>query len=65
MAEALMEYETLSSGQIDDIMEGRPVRPPQEDVEDSPPPSAGSAQPRPSDDDGGGTITPTPRPGGA
>ena len=30
MAEALMEYETLSSEQIDDIMEGMPPRPPRD-----------------------------------
>ncbi len=31
MAEALLQYETISLGQIDDIMAGRPVRPPEDD----------------------------------
>ncbi len=30
MAAALMQYETIDSDQIDDIMEGRPVRPPKD-----------------------------------
>jgi cell division protease FtsH len=33
MAEALVQYETLSREQIDDIMEGRRVRPPEDDSE--------------------------------
>lgn len=38
MAEALLKYETLDSEQIDDIMSGRPVRPPKDwDVDDVPP----------------------------
>lgn len=38
MAEALLKYETLDSEQIDDIMAGRPVRPPKDwDVDDVPP----------------------------
>jgi len=39
MAEALMEYETLNSDQINDIMEGMPPRPP-EDPSNRRPPSA-------------------------
>jgi cell division protease FtsH len=31
MADALMQYETISIGQIDDIMAGRPVRPPEDE----------------------------------
>jgi cell division protease FtsH len=38
MAEALMRYETIGKDQIDDIMDGRPVRPPQ--GESPPPPSS-------------------------
>ena len=30
MADALMEYETIDSLQIDDIMAGKPPRPPQD-----------------------------------
>jgi cell division protease FtsH len=41
MAEALMKYETIDSDQIDDIMNGRPPRPPQDwsDSEPRTPPS--------------------------
>jgi len=39
MADALMEYETLNSDQINDIMEGMPPRPP-EDPSNRQPPSA-------------------------
>jgi len=39
MAEALIQFETLSSGQIDDIMAGRPVRSPEDDSNVSAPPS--------------------------
>ena len=47
MAEALMKYETIDSGQIDDLMERRPVREPQdwderESGSDSEPPSPGA-----------------------
>ena len=58
MAEALIKYETIDSHQIDDIMAGKPPRPPQ-DWDDSEPtassgsPSAGSED---SDDKAGGTI---------
>ena len=31
MADALLKYETISLGQIEDIMAGRPVRPPEDD----------------------------------
>ena len=40
MSEALIEYETLDSDQIDDIMEGMPPRPPQRPSDD---PGAGGA----------------------
>ena len=39
MAEALIQFETLSSGQIDDIMAGREVRSPEDDSNVSAPPS--------------------------
>ncbi|KTG17317.1 MULTISPECIES: ATP-dependent zinc metalloprotease FtsH [unclassified Guyparkeria] len=47
MADALMKYETIDSGQIDDLMERRPVREPedwndQEAGSDNQPPSAGT-----------------------
>jgi cell division protease FtsH len=35
MAEALVQYETISLGQIDDIMAGRPVRPPEDEDGDA------------------------------
>jgi len=41
MAEALLQYETISMGQIDDIMAGRPVRPP-EDEDSGAKPSGGT-----------------------
>jgi cell division protease FtsH len=58
MAEALMRYETIDSKQIDDIMAGKPPRPP-EDWDDSEPtassgtPSEGSKD---ADDKAEGTI---------
>ena len=39
MAKALIEWETLESAQIDDIMEGRELRPPSSDLNESPPPT--------------------------
>ncbi|MEH6549446.1 MAG: ATP-dependent zinc metalloprotease FtsH [Pseudomonadales bacterium] len=42
MADALMLYETLDADQLDDIMEGKPPRPPAS-VDDSTPPSAGAS----------------------
>jgi cell division protease FtsH len=36
MADALVQYETITADQIDDIMAGRPVRPPEEDGGGSP-----------------------------
>ncbi|MFA7387844.1 MAG: ATP-dependent zinc metalloprotease FtsH [Thiohalobacteraceae bacterium] len=44
MAEALMKYETIDAQQIEDIMEGRPPRPP-EDWEDDKPASGGGSAP--------------------
>ncbi|MBK1644738.1 ATP-dependent metalloprotease [Thiocapsa imhoffii] len=41
MAEALLKYETISKEQIDDIMEGRPVREPDDDAGSDAKPSAG------------------------
>jgi len=45
MAEALIKYETIDSGQIDDIMAGKHPRPPRDwvDSEPSPPPPSGGA----------------------
>ncbi|MFZ1643811.1 MAG: ATP-dependent zinc metalloprotease FtsH [Candidatus Contendobacter sp.] len=42
MADALIKYETIDSGQIDDIMAGRPPREPVDSSTDSEPPSTGS-----------------------
>lgn len=42
MAEALMQYETIDSGQIDDIMEGKKPRPPQNWSDSDDDPSGGS-----------------------
>ena len=50
MAKALIKYETINSDQIDDIMEGKPPRPP-EDWEDDEP--GGSAVADASDEDTG------------
>jgi cell division protease FtsH len=63
MAEALMQYETLNSSQIDDIMEGRPVRPPAEDRDgDLPGPTAraaeGKREPSSSSPGGVGPVSP-------
>jgi cell division protease FtsH len=41
MAEALIKYETLDSQQIDDIMEGRPPRAPQDHTDEEPPTATG------------------------
>jgi len=43
MAAALIQYETISLAQIDDIMQGRPVRPPEDD-DGKPDSSAGSGK---------------------
>ena len=45
MAKALMEWETIDMDQINDIMEGRPPRPPKvpDQPYDSQPPGAGNA----------------------
>ena len=47
MAAALLEFETIDSDQIDDVMNGRPVRPPKptqgSTPSSSPPPSTGAA----------------------
>ena len=58
MTNALLEYETIDKGQIDDIMAGRDPQPPQgwNDNDDHPTPSTGggeSEQPRPSGPVGG------------
>lgn len=42
MADALMQYETIDSGQIDDIMEGKKPRPPQNWSDSDDDPSGGS-----------------------
>ena len=46
MAEALMKYETIDAQQIEDIMDGKPPRPP-EDWEDDKPASGGGSAPAP------------------
>jgi cell division protease FtsH len=53
MAEALMKYETIDSDQIDDIMAGKPPRPPQDwdDIE----PTASSGSPTGSQGEGDNT----------
>ncbi|SFD85716.1 membrane protease FtsH catalytic subunit [Thiohalospira halophila DSM 15071] len=43
MADALMKYETIDSGQIDDIMNGNPPRPPA-DWRDNEPPASGAGE---------------------
>ena len=44
MAKALMEWETIDADQVNDIMEGRPARPPKPPANtQTPPPSQGSA----------------------
>ena len=54
MAQALMQYETIDSDQIDDIMEGRTVRPPKDWNDSNDGPSGGSpaADVTPTKDDG-------------
>ncbi len=42
MADALMEYETLDKNQVNDIMKGKPPRPPAEDDNPQKPPSSGT-----------------------
>jgi cell division protease FtsH len=48
MSKALMQFETLDSDQIDDIMSGRPARPPAESADSGskPGPGAGAAEDR-------------------
>lgn len=59
MTAALLEWETIDADQIEDIMQGRPPRPPKviehhhDSSSDSPPPSAGVADP-----DGKAAATP-------
>ncbi|HEY9199348.1 MAG TPA: AAA family ATPase, partial [Gammaproteobacteria bacterium] len=43
MADALMKYETIDAHQIDDIMEGKPPRPPEDWEDDKPASGGGSA----------------------
>jgi len=55
MTAALLEWETIDAEQIDDIMAGKPPRPPK--------PVASSNKPAADNDKGGGTTTePTPQP---
>jgi len=60
MAEALLEWETIDADQIDDIMDGRPPRPPQDSNSSSgsatPPSSGGVASPK----EGSGDTATTP-----
>ena len=46
MAQALLQYETISLDQINDIMSGRPMRPPEDD-DGKPKPSTGQGEGRP------------------
>ena len=46
MAKALVKYETLDAGQIDDIMTGDEPRPPQDWVDDEPPPGMTAKSPK-------------------
>ena len=60
MAQALIKYETIDAGQIDDLMARREVRPPRE-WSDNPPPSAGTGtatgdEPEKGRKDSGGPI---------
>jgi cell division protease FtsH len=55
MAKALMKYETIDSMQIDDIMEGRDVRPPKE-WDDQEPQSGSGAASKPDDKKPEGTV---------
>ena len=48
MAKALVKYETLDSKQLDDIMEGKEPRPPEDWMDDEP--SSGSTTAKPKDD---------------
>lgn len=41
MVKALLEWETLDADQVNDIMEGRPPRPPKPSGTTTPPPSSG------------------------
>jgi len=54
MADALIKYETIDAHQIDDIMNGKPPRPPQDWEDDKPASGGGSAVT--------GEV-PTPKPG--
>jgi cell division protease FtsH len=47
MADALIQYETISLGQIEDIMAGRPVRPPEDEDGGSASASGGAGDARP------------------
>ncbi|MFZ9511242.1 MAG: cell division protein FtsH, partial [Burkholderiaceae bacterium] len=53
MAQALLEWETIEVEQLDDIMAGRPPRPPKDFTPRSPSSGGGS---------GGATVTPDPAP---
>jgi cell division protease FtsH len=60
MAGALIKYETIDTQQIDDIMEGRPPREPQDISSDQDPPASGEgidlSKPKKKGDKGEGTI---------
>ena len=43
MADALMKYETIDKNQIDDIMDGRTPRPPENWSDKTTPPTAGAS----------------------
>lgn len=56
MAKALLEWETIDSDQLDDIMAGREPRPPKDWTPRTPPHSGGG------DSGGAAAVTPTPSP---
>jgi cell division protease FtsH len=50
MADALMKYETIDTEQIDEIMEGKPPRPPRDWADNEPPRSGAGAAPAAGED---------------
>ncbi|MCG8429451.1 MAG: ATP-dependent metalloprotease, partial [Chromatiales bacterium] len=56
MAEALIKYETIDSDQIDDIMGGKPPRPPADWTDDSGPDDGLGVSDKKKSDDSAGTI---------
>ena len=56
MAEALIKYETIDKDQIDDIMNGKPPRPPSDWVDDNDTPDGTSSSPEKKESKGDGQI---------